>query len=608
MTKNKKIILISLICTAALSVMGLSLYFVFNNNASDKSAASAVSAEKSELARKVSGNTTDIKTKNLIELSGTPKITGSGASFKNGVLTISDGGIYEISGTLSDGYVNVTAKDEVTLVLNNAEITNSNGCCIYSDDTKSLTVYTKSGSENTLTDGANYTDTDAKGTIFSNDDLVLDGDGKLTVNANYKHAVASDDQIVINNGEYDLTAAYDGVHANDIITLISPNISISAQGDGIQSDLSSVSVLGGRVNITTAGGSENAPAKQSNDFGGKRKADYDIQYTESEESADAPQSFKGIKAETAVDISGGTLTLDTYDDAVHSNNSVSISGGSFDISAGDDAVHGDVYLTVSGGDISVSSCYEGLEAGTIEIKNGNIDITAFDDGINAVEDESSSEDDMTDRAPFGGGPAEEGYGSLIISGGNIVIDADGDGLDSNATIDISGGSTVVYGPENDGNGSLDYGTSCIVTGGTLIAGGSSGMAQATDDNGQSALMFYLDSSLSSPENVTIKNSDGEEILQYKSKKSFNCVLFSSSELKKGDTVTLFINGEQLGEIEITEGVYYANVSTGGITEAQGGSGQMGFSGNRGGINRGQGDMGVGREDFGMGQGDFNRPF
>ncbi len=601
MTKNKKIIIITIISAAILSALGITLYFVLNNGTQNKSNDSAVIAEKSELAQKVSENTHDIKTKNLIVLSSSPEITGSGASFKDGVLTISNGGTYEISGTLSDGYINVTAKDEVTLVLNNVNISNTDGCCIYSNDSKTLTVYTKSGSKNSLTDGGSYTNTDAKGAIFSNDDLVLDGEGKLTVNASYKHSVACDDEIVINKGEYDFTASFDGVHANEMITLISPKLIISAKGDGIQSDLSSVAVLGGSLNITTAGGSENAPAKQNNDFGGRWKTDYDTQYTESEESSDSPQSFKGIKAETSVEISGGDLMLDTYDDAVHSNSSVLLSGGSLDISAGDDAVHGDDYLTVSGGDIYVSNCYEGLEAGTIEINDGNIDITASDDGINAVEDESSSQDDMTNRAPFGGGFAEEGYGTLIISGGSIVIDAAGDGLDSNATIDISGGNTVVYGPENDGNGFLDYGTSCTVTGGTLTAGGSSGMAQATDDNGQNALMLYFDSVLSSSDKVSVKNSSGKEILQYQSEKSYNCVLFSSPELKAGDTVTLLINGEQRGKIEITDGVYYANVSDSGITEAQGGFGQMGMGSNRGGMDRGPVDMGMDR-------GDFGRPF
>lgn len=603
MTKNKKIILFSMIAVAVIAALSICLYFVFNRETTSNSKDKAAFAEKSNLAQKVLEQTVNTNTQNTISLGDATNIAGSGAAFNNGVLTISNGGTYQISGTLSDGYIDITAKDEVTLVFDNVSITNPDGCCVYSDDAKTLTLYTKKGTENTFTDGSDYLSTDAKGTIFSNDDLVLDGEGKLIVNANYKHAIACDDEIVVNGGEYLINAAYDGVHANEIITLISPSITISSQGDGIQSDLSSVSILGGNIDITTAGGSENAPVKQNNDFGGRWQTDYDTKYTETEKNSGSPQSFKGIKAEVAVDISGGSLTLDTYDDAVHSDNSVTISGGSLNINAGDDAVHGDVYLTVSGGDISANTCYEGLEAGTIEIKDGNINIKATDDGVNAVENESSTEDDMTNRAPFGGGSAMEGYGSLIISGGNVVIDSEGDGLDSNATIDISGGYTVVYGPETSGNGPLDYGTSCTVTNGTLIAGGSSGMAQATDDNGQNALMLYFDSTLSSSDSVTVNDSDGKEILKYHSEKSYNCILFSSPELKENDTVTILVNGSEKGDVKIVSGVYYANVSESGITEAQGGFEQPGM-----GMGHGEMNRGMGKGEIDRGQGDFVRPF
>lgn len=598
MSVNKKIILSTVIAIAVIAAT-VTAFFVFKKADVSSGGETAVSAEKSELAEKIESSAVSTDTSNVITLGDSIEISGSGATAANGVVTINQGGTYEITGTLTDGYINVTAKDEVTLILNNANITNDDGPCIYSDDAKTLTVYTKKSSENTLSDGESYGDTDAKGAIFSNDDLVLDGEGTLIVNGNYKHAVASDDEIVIKAGSYELNAAFDGIHANENITLISPVLNITASGDGIQSDLTSVIVSGGTLNIETAGGSANAPVKQQQDFkGGWQSSDYDNQYTESE--TDEPQSFKGIKAEAAIEISGGTINLDTYDDAVHSNNSITITGGEFNIAAGDDAVHADVYLTVSGGAINVSSCYEGLEGGTIEIKDGNINITASDDGINAVENESSEEDDMSDRQAFGGGMSEGGYGTLIISGGNITVDASGDGLDSNGTIEITGGYTVVYGPENDGNGALDYETSCSVSGGTLIASGSGGMSQTTgDSSSQSGLMLYFNSYLSSGDSVVIKDSSGNEIISFESDKSYNSIAVTAPEFSEGETMSIYLNGEKSGDIEITSGVYYASVSESGITETQGGSGMGGgFGGAMGGAAPGGmdgGNMGGGRQ-------------
>ncbi|MCC8192853.1 MAG: carbohydrate-binding domain-containing protein [Ruminococcus sp.] len=593
MSTNKKIILATVIAIAVI-VATMTAFFVFQKSNGSTSSGTATSAEKSELAEEIVSTTVDTNTSNVITLGDSIEISGSGATAAGGVVTISQGGTYEITGTLSDGYICVTTTDEVVLVLSGCSITNSSGPCIYSDDAKTLTVYTKESTENTLTDGESYDDdTDAKGAIFSNDDLVLDGEGTLTVNANYKHAVASDDEIVINAGTYYLNAAFDGVHANETITLISPTLTIDVSGDGIQSDLASVTITGGTIDITTAGGASNASTKQEQDFGGGWQSyDYDYQYSDSEEDSTEPQSFKGIKAEVAIEVSGGILNIDTYDDAVHSNDTITITGGEFNISAGDDAVHADNYLTVSGGSIFVTTCYEGLEGGTIEINDGVIELTASDDGFNAVEDESSEEDDMTNRQAFGGGMSEEGYGTLIISGGTITIDADGDGLDSNGTIEITGGYTIVYGPSDSANGALDYGSSCTVSGGTLVAVGASGMSQDTGDSStQPGLMLYFSGTLSSSDVVSITDSDGNEILSFTGTKSYNSMALSCEEFVEGETVSVYLNGEKSGDIELTSGVYSATVSSGSLSESSGGGG-MGGDMNVGGMNGG--DMGGGR--------------
>ncbi|MCD7727477.1 MAG: carbohydrate-binding domain-containing protein [Ruminococcus sp.] len=221
----------------------------------------------------------------------------------------------------------------------------------------------------------------------------------------------------------------------------------------------------------------------------------------------------------------------------------------------------------------VTTCYEGLEGGTIEINDGVIELTASDDGFNAVEDESSEEDDMTNRQAFGGGMSEEGYGTLIINGGTITIDADGDGLDSNGTIEITGGYTIVYGPSDSANGALDYGSSCTVSGGTVVAAGASGMSQDTGDSSpQPGLMLYFSGTLSSSDVVSITDSDGNEILSFTGTKSYNSMAVSCEEFVEGETVSVYLNGEKSGDIELTSGVYSATVSSGSLSESSGGGG------------------------------------
>ena len=155
-------------------------------------------------------------------------------------------------------------------------------------------------------------------------------------------------------------------------------------------------------------------------------------------------SKKGIKGGASVVVDGGTLAVDAADDALHSNGSVTVNGGSVTVASGDDGIN-----------------FAG---------DGTSDATA----------------DTTDTADaggmggggMGGGEAANQANQLTINGGTLVVDADGDGLDSNGDATITGGTIVVNGPTTDGNGALDVNGTFTVSGGTLLAAGSSGMAVA----------------------------------------------------------------------------------------------------------------------------------
>ena len=167
----------------------------------------------------------------------------------------------------------------------------------------------------------------------------------------------------------------------------------------------------------------------------------------------------------------------TREDSFHSNGDIEINGGSFTAAAGEDGFHADNNLIINGGSITVSQSYEGLEGQKVTVTGGNIDITASDDGINAAGSSSSSS--------TGGRPGSSDSNALItIGGGYIVVNASGDGVDSNGNIVISGGALLVSGPADNGNAAFDYDGEATVSGGTVILCGNSGMSQGFSDESE----------------------------------------------------------------------------------------------------------------------------
>ena len=175
---------------------------------------------------------------------------------------------------------------------------------------------------------------------------------------------------------------------------------------------------------------------------------------------------QGLNGKDSITVDGGAISIRCGGDGVHTEGDAEFSGGTLVIESGDDGVHADGALTISGGALTVSRCLEGLEAHQITISSGEIRVTAADDGLNAAGGDSSGRDPFkTDSDAF-----------ITISGGTLIVNANGDGIDTNGILSVSGGEVFVSGPTNGGNGSLDYGISGSISGGTVIAAGSAGMA------------------------------------------------------------------------------------------------------------------------------------
>ena len=275
-----------------------------------------------------------------------------------------------------------------------------------------------------------------------------------------------------------------------------------------------------------------------------------------------------LNGKDSVRIADGTFNLSCDEDGIHAGNDdqqdgyVYIEGGDINISVGDDAIHAEGLLIITGGDIDVSKSCEGVEGGKILVTGGDIDVISRDDGFNAAGGSSGSGDN---HDGFGGGPGMGGVDMdadndayILITGGTININANGDGIDSNGCIGITGGSVHVLGPSDNGNGAMDYGICAAITGGEIVAVGGSGMAQGFgDESTQCSALVNFDEWVDAGETITLTDSDGKEVFSYKVDKKFNSVVISTSDMKQGDNYTLTVGDQNstftLDDITYSEG-------------------------------------------------------
>lgn len=546
---------------------------------------------------------------------------------QEGPVTITAAGTYVLSGKLEDGgvIVEVSAEDKVRLVLNGAEVHHSNGPAIDVKEGEKVFITLAEGTQNTVTDGTAYSDTSEEGptaAIYSKADLVLNGTGSLVVNGQYKDGITSRDDLKLVSGTIEVRAADDAIVGRDLLAVKDGFITVEAGGDGLKSTNDSeegkgniaieggtftinavndglqaaVSLRtdGGTFDIVTGGGSANAPVKTIDEPWGRAPRDAAAQgadpqaaaTAEATEAADPAAeldtestSAKALKAASVIAVTGGTFTIDSADDAVHSNNSVLISGGEMSIQSGDDGAHADASLTIEGGTVEIVKSYEGIEGTLITIAGGDINVAATDDGVNV----SGGND--TNSGGFGQDQfADSGDRKLVISGGTMTVDAAGDGLDANGSIEMSGGTVTVFGPTSAGNGTLDYDGTFNLSGGTLIASGSAGMAMApSEDSAQATVAMSFSQTQTAGSPVTLKDADGNEILTVTPTKDYQIVLFSSPEVKSGSTSSIASGDTQIVQFETSSSVTWVNES--GVTEAPAGHGGMG-----GGMRPGGGQM------------------
>ena len=519
--------------------------------------------------RDLDGSYDESKATRIALSDGGTTVTGDGATVSGNTVTITAAGTYLISGTLSEGQIKVEANeaDKVQLVLSGATVTSANSAALHVAKADKVFLTLADGSENTLATSGAYAATDDSaidGAVFSRSDLTVNGGGSLAVSSAEGNGIVCRDDVVLASGTATVTAAKHAIQANDSVRIAGGSYTLHAGTDGIHA---------------------------------KNDEDSKLGY---------------------IYVAGGSLDITAESDGFDANYVLRVDGGTITVSAGDDGLHAESDLSVNGGDITVTKSNEGLEGARVTIAGGTQDVVASDDGVNASgdpddSDSSSNTDDdssknnapSSDRPGTAGGgqmtgrqeppaqdqggrgdstppqvrqdgqgngaPPQSGQGGmaagadesayLLITGGTLTVKADGDGLDSNGALEVSGGEVYVNGPTSDGDSAIDYGdgSTATITGGTVVALGSTGMAEGFGNSSTQGSML-ISASGNAGDTVTLSDSSGKVLCSYVAQKSFACVLVSAPGVEQGKSYTLKVGSNS---IDVTlDGITYSNVSGG----------------------------------------------
>lgn len=568
----------------------------------------------------------------------------SGCEIDGTDVSITAAGTYVFSGDCDNGSITVQkGVTGVTIVLNGLTLTNDDSAAITLNKTAEASLIAAAGTTNTVADTEGSSDENAAVKVKSGAALAIGGKGTLTVDGNAKNGIkgAADAVITVAEVKLNINAANDGLSCDDELNITGGTLSITAGGDAVKASpdtgenpdttsLGNVTISGGTLTLNAAADGIQADGDltiSGGTFHVKTNGGHTTALT------DDSASCKGFKAGKTLTVTGGTLTVDSADDALHANTDVTISGGTLTLATGDDGVHADNNLVIgtkgasstSTPRINITASYEGLEGTTITVYSGDIDVTASDDGVNAA---SSALGERSDKY------------AINIAGGDLYIDAGSDGLDSNNDINITGGKVEVYGADAMMDVAIDYDGTFTLSGGTLFGagmepsagtqayiavgetspsgggmgggpngqGGGQGMTPPGDANGTtdgnrptppnfsgntstdgtftpptkpsggkadgkpSGNLPNRESALGIKEGsvITVQDSSGKTLCTATALGSMSSVIFSSADIKEGETYTVLVDGTSVGTAEAKLGTTDSSSSMSTLKPGQGG--------------------------------------
>ena len=483
------------------------------------------------------------------------KVTVSGTT-----ATITSAGNYRISGSLTSGQIVVNAGDEdlVRLILDGASVINATSSALVVLNSSKTIINLVSGTTNTLTDATTYTsfiDEDLNAALFSKSDLTIFGEGTLVVNGNYNDGITSKDGLILKSGTYNVTAKDDGIRGKDFLIVESGSYTVNSGGDGLKSDnedasaVGYIKITGGDFSITSSG--DGISAQTNVMVGGD--GTYTLKTGGGSSSTATSTSSKGIKGLTKVTVESGTYVINSADDGIHSNNAVEINGGNIQISTADDGVHAESSITVNDGIVAVTKSYEAFESLKITVNGGSVNLVATNDAVNAT------------AGTVNGGTEQTDGSCLAVTGGTLCASCtNGDAIDSNGNVLITGGTVVVNGPASGIEEAADVNGSFNMNGGFFIGAGTNSNMNKTMSATSSQHNIYVISSRSSLSAGTIfhiQDGTGADIVTFKPVRSYYSILFSSSSLATSVTYSIYTGGTCTGTE--SNGLYSGGTYSGG---------------------------------------------
>ncbi len=429
-----------------------------------------------------------------ILLNGSEAVVRGGGAFVYGkTVFITGPGRYVVSGTLEDGRLVVDANSEskVWIRLSGADIRCSDDACIRVEQAEKVFLTLAEGTVNRLETrgfGDEVLAAGVDGTLFSRDDLALNGTGSLEVLAACENGIVSNDDLIIAGGSITVTADGDALHANDTLRIADADLTLSAGDDGIALTGVESGLILASCTVTV----------QSGD--------------------------KGLAAGDSVLMLGGTVNLNAGADGIGAAGTVRIEDGTLQICSRDDGIHADTAVEIAGGTLRISDCWEGIEARLIDVSGGETFIASRDDGLNA-----------NGSAGFSTGRDADGFdsnGDILISGGHVCVSM----LNSGST------KALDYGSENGGV--------LNISGGEVIACGSDSLDEGFGEGSEQGLIHYL-SRRGVPGGTVIRLEDGAGtlLLEYEVPCSFSSAVLSCPSLQKGETYRLII-GDRSEEVKV----------------------------------------------------------
>lgn len=455
---------------------------------------------------------------------------------QTGDITLTEAGDYVLSGTLTDGSVIINAPEDAKLhlILNGAHIASQSAAALYVISADKVFVTLTDGSENGISaagDSAedDYANVDAA--IFARCDISFNGSGSLSVSSAKGRGIVSKDDLVFTGGSYMIQAANHGISGKDSIRIADGSFDLSSGNDACHCS-GDFDFLAGSMEISAADDGVHSDAALSVSGG----------------SITISLCYDGLEGVT-VDISGGMIDITSSDDGINAANGSSDSahdgtdGTPAESAGGVTDMSGDPPEKPDGDSAPDMSC-AGMrrpDGGTPPEKlDGSGDTgTASGSTPEAPADMPEAQTNMPGGmgGGFGGGDdlfAADSSCLVTISGGTVRINAQGDGIDSNDDLVISGGEVYISGPRNGGDGALDYNGSGTISGGIVVACDMGGMSQNFSDGSQCSAMISLNGS----GEIRLTDASGNVLLSYTPADDYSCIVVSCPELSEGSEYTL----------------------------------------------------------------------